>query len=524
MSKGEARIRIIPAQEARAAAADDTTPSHAAVPPVSTLERLYHRCDGEELRGSDCAIVLSQKVYDEIMAHLGSDTAREHGGLLLGHERQVSEKEVEVWITHSLQAAHTTATSARLTFTEETWAEFDRQTEALCGLDLNLRRVGWYHSHPNHGVFLSSYDLNVCAEFNRPTHVALVVDPIRNEGGFFVMGEEGYRPHKPQGFWEVLEGGEHSVINWRNVSPAVPGEPAAPQGAEADAAQAELTDAVNLSPEEPGASPDSEAARPDGQANDATPESRSEVIRIKAAEQAETNGSRLGGLLPGVPRWALLLVAIVAPVLLAAPMVKLGAQAVEWIRRDGRSAKLRPPASPLPSSTQLPETGNLNGTGATGGGTQSQNPSTSTSGSKLTNNSNTAVRRRRDGPRKGGPGRRTKSDTVNRNTVNRNTVNSNAVNRNTVNSNTVNSNADNNNTRTTGTNSRDEDVDDSPEPEAGEDAAGKPAGSSGNRTTNRDRRRRDRPTPTPTPTPAAKPKQAKAHVRVWRWLRGDPDE
>jgi proteasome lid subunit RPN8/RPN11 len=52
----------------------------------------------------------------------------------------------------------------------------------------NLRIVGWWHSHPNFGCFLSSTDLLTQRSFfHKPYQVALVVDPIRNEFEFFVI-------------------------------------------------------------------------------------------------------------------------------------------------------------------------------------------------------------------------------------------------------------------------------------------------------------------------------------------------
>ena len=50
--------------------------------------------------------------------------------------------------------------------------------------------AGWWHSHPNLGVFLSSVDIKTMEMFNRGFHVALVVDPVRNERAFFKIDDE----------------------------------------------------------------------------------------------------------------------------------------------------------------------------------------------------------------------------------------------------------------------------------------------------------------------------------------------
>ena len=61
----------------------------------------------------------------------------------------------------------------------------------------NLRIIGWWHSHPNFGCFLSSTDLETQQFFFPESYqVALVVDPIRDEFEFFSIDKNskcGYR-------------------------------------------------------------------------------------------------------------------------------------------------------------------------------------------------------------------------------------------------------------------------------------------------------------------------------------------
>lgn len=55
--------------------------------------------------------------------------------------------------------------------------------------------VGWYHSHPGYGCFLSSVDLTTHSScFTEPFHVALVVDPVREDVMFYKSNDgSGYR-------------------------------------------------------------------------------------------------------------------------------------------------------------------------------------------------------------------------------------------------------------------------------------------------------------------------------------------
>ncbi len=62
----------------------------------------------------------------------------------------------------------------------------------------NLRIIGWWHSHPNLGCFLSPTDLLTQQYFfSKEYQVALVIDPVRHEFEFFsidINSEKGYKP------------------------------------------------------------------------------------------------------------------------------------------------------------------------------------------------------------------------------------------------------------------------------------------------------------------------------------------
>jgi hypothetical protein len=49
------------------------------------------------------------------------------------------------------------------------------------------RLVGWYHSHPGHGVFLSAYDEFIHTQFfPEEGQIAMVIDPQTGDEGVFV--------------------------------------------------------------------------------------------------------------------------------------------------------------------------------------------------------------------------------------------------------------------------------------------------------------------------------------------------
>ncbi len=61
----------------------------------------------------------------------------------------------------------------------------------------NLRIVGWWHSHPGFGCFLSKTDLHT-QEFFFPQsyQVALVVDPVKNIFNFFNIDKNSSKGYK----------------------------------------------------------------------------------------------------------------------------------------------------------------------------------------------------------------------------------------------------------------------------------------------------------------------------------------
>jgi hypothetical protein len=82
-----------------------------------------------------------------------------------------------------------------------TWRDVDR-VRGYRGAE-HKALVGWYHSHPDFGVFLSETDLEKTHRvlFAEPFQVALVYDPMRGRAGYF--------------FWEGPHIIDSSQAPWR---------------------------------------------------------------------------------------------------------------------------------------------------------------------------------------------------------------------------------------------------------------------------------------------------------------------
>lgn len=127
------------------------------------------------------AIFIRKAVLDQVLAYSEEDLHRELGGFLLGGYHEDGRAYVEV--RHYLPAVDARSKAASLTFTHDTWARLNREVEGQFPDELVL---GWHHTHPNIGVFLSGYDLFIHRHFfPQPWRIAMVVDPCRQEFEFF---------------------------------------------------------------------------------------------------------------------------------------------------------------------------------------------------------------------------------------------------------------------------------------------------------------------------------------------------
>jgi proteasome lid subunit RPN8/RPN11 len=126
-------------------------------------------------------IYIHEATLEQILDYSERGASHEIGGFLLGGLHVDRCEYIE--IRHFLPACDARSRAASLTFTHETWARLTRDVdEHFPGETI----VGWHHTHPNFGIFLSAYDLFIHRHFfSEPWQVALVVDPHRQELGFF---------------------------------------------------------------------------------------------------------------------------------------------------------------------------------------------------------------------------------------------------------------------------------------------------------------------------------------------------
>jgi proteasome lid subunit RPN8/RPN11 len=131
-------------------------------------------------------VFLAEEAFDRAVERGAGDTTREVGGVLVG-ELLRDDAGPYLRIETTIDALHAEEKGAELTFTHATWEHIHKEMDARPG----KRVVGWYHTHPGFGVFLSDRDQFIHTSFfNLPFQVALVYDPKSREHGLFTWRDD----------------------------------------------------------------------------------------------------------------------------------------------------------------------------------------------------------------------------------------------------------------------------------------------------------------------------------------------
>jgi proteasome lid subunit RPN8/RPN11 len=160
--------------------------------------------------GVDIFLITHLDAYSAIHEHAVSSLPNETGGFLLGHvafdERRGSW---HIEVDETVPVDPLSQDPVHFSFT---WRDVDR---VRCHRESQRKALlGWYHTHPGLGIFLSETDLEKTHRmlFAEPFQLALVYDPVRGRAGYF--------------FWEGPQIIDASQAVWREfeiaVSPEAP--------------------------------------------------------------------------------------------------------------------------------------------------------------------------------------------------------------------------------------------------------------------------------------------------------------
>ena len=129
---------------------------------------------GRQVDVANARLYLHAEAGRVLLHHALSATDREVGGILVGTVHR--DRGEFVLATGAIPAKYSQESRAHLTFTHACWqymlAEQERRFPGTVV-------VGWYHTHPGYGLFLSGQDLYIHRGFfTLPHQVAVVVDPL----------------------------------------------------------------------------------------------------------------------------------------------------------------------------------------------------------------------------------------------------------------------------------------------------------------------------------------------------------
>lgn len=152
-------------------------------------------------------VYIKQDVYKRIEKFAKEEMSKEVGSILTGD--YVNEKDRKtVIISNYIEAKYTDASASTLTFTHETWDYVYKEKDKKYP---DKKIVGWQHTHPGYGIFLSNYDIFIQENFfNLPWQIAYVVDPIADTRGFFEWKND--KVAKMSGFYVYDEIGREIKI------------------------------------------------------------------------------------------------------------------------------------------------------------------------------------------------------------------------------------------------------------------------------------------------------------------------
>lgn len=140
----------------------------------------------------DIYVLLREEALARARNHADEDRSRETGGVLLGRSMSQDGRLIVV-VTGIVRALRAVGRAASVEFTPEAWAEVWRKIDADPGYkdEKKWTVIGWYHTHPRFGIFMSSMDLSIHrGHFAQPGHIALVIDPVHGDWGVFGWDRE----------------------------------------------------------------------------------------------------------------------------------------------------------------------------------------------------------------------------------------------------------------------------------------------------------------------------------------------
>jgi proteasome lid subunit RPN8/RPN11 len=129
---------------------------------------------------------VNESAFRAAQTHAVSTLEREVAGVLIGpHPEKQPDGRYVVHISDAIIAKYTRMQGASVTYTPESWRYVNDKLAEMYPDDEAVI-VGWYHTHPGFGIFLSGMDKFIHQNFfTQIWHIAMVLDPLARQSGFF---------------------------------------------------------------------------------------------------------------------------------------------------------------------------------------------------------------------------------------------------------------------------------------------------------------------------------------------------
>jgi proteasome lid subunit RPN8/RPN11 len=140
------------------------------------------------------AVFIEEETQSKILKFACSNLHYELGGVLVGRVAK-SRRRLFLEIRDFVPATKGISRRASFEFTNEAQQEIHQIVQERFK---DQRILGWFHTHPGYGIFLSAADQFIDQNyFNELFHIAVVIDPTKPELGLFVWDHDHTRFRVP---------------------------------------------------------------------------------------------------------------------------------------------------------------------------------------------------------------------------------------------------------------------------------------------------------------------------------------
>lgn len=151
---------------------------------------------GKDYPANLLVVTVESSLLQKLRAYASSDLGYELGGVLVGTLGKASRR-LFVQIENFVPATKGISRRASFEFTNEAQREIHEIVDAQYK---HLKILGWFHTHPGYGIFLSSADQFIDDNyFSEKYHIAVVLDPTKSgvDVGAFVWDADHRRVRVP---------------------------------------------------------------------------------------------------------------------------------------------------------------------------------------------------------------------------------------------------------------------------------------------------------------------------------------